>query len=206
MESLESLIACRPRSKHGSVLLTSQNASLGSQTTYKILLNPFGPLDSRSSLLSYLDDDENSQNDSLTADDDDATLLCHELGGLPIAIAHVAGYMAESGVSVTQTLEMLRSRRETADIFGGKPDTTFGYPRTLGLMWDIALRELNEQTLKVLQVLCMLSPDCIPLEVFYGPHPEPNLAFLSSMTRTRFVSLSKNLATKSNVKTGSWLL
>jgi hypothetical protein len=180
VERLESLTAYRPRANHGSVLLTSQNARLSSQTTYNIPLVSFDGLEGCTFLLKHL----NRQHSS--TESDDARSLCEELGGLPLAIAHVAGYMTESSVSVKDALDMLTRRREAAKIFEKKPEgATFGYKKALGFVWDIALQELDESALKLMQVLSMLNPDGVPEDMLYGDHTEPALSFLKKPQRTR---------------------
>lgn len=95
--------------------------------------------------------------------------------------------MVESYIFVEQPLDMLRSRREAAKIFEAKPGTTFGYPKALGFMWDIAIEELHEKTLKIIRVLSMLNSVCIPEEIFHGHHSEQNVMFLNGLPRTRYV-------------------
>ncbi|OQV00974.1 NB-ARC domain-containing protein [Cladophialophora immunda] len=174
VEDMESLTPYRPRLGHGSLLLTSQNAGLRSQTTHNIPLKPFGEEEGASFLLKQLNGEHPP------TENDDAISLCKELGGLPLAIAHVAGYMAESDVSVKDTLDMFTQRRESAEIFNTKPDTTFVYSKALDFVWDVALRELVDDTLRLMHVLSMLNPEGVPEEMQRGDHLEQGLSFLNS--------------------------
>ncbi len=106
--------------------------------------------------------------------------LCKELGGLPLAIAHIAGYMEASSISPQETLGMFKDLSDSNAIFNDKPVTTFDYDKALNCVWDIALRELDTDTRKLMQVLSMLSPTGVSDEMLrVGAPPEPGLEFLA---------------------------
>lgn len=173
-----------PRSNHGSVLLTAQIALFKHQTTYNIHLEPFEAEEGSSCLLKYLGGQD------ISGKNDDAVKLCEVLGGLPLAIAHFAGYMTESALSCADALKLLTRRREAMGIFDTKPETTFGYPKSLSYAWDVPLEELDADALKLMQVLSMVSADGVPEEMFLGDHPEPALSFLRQPSQTGYVLCS----------------
>jgi len=144
-------------------------------------LKPFDRSDGSKLLLRHLRKDE-----SLTQSTD-ASLISDELGGLPLAIAHVAGYLAESGASLGDCLELLKERRNSARIFSiAQPMTTFQYEKTFGTVWDVALQRLDQDALALIQVLSMMNPDGVPEDMLRGDHQEPELEFLKSAEILRY--------------------
>ncbi|EED12079.1 conserved hypothetical protein [Talaromyces stipitatus ATCC 10500] len=190
VESLESLTPYRPRSNHGSVLLTSQNAGFGSQTTFSIGLTSFSAEEAAAFLLKHL------KTDGMTDQHDDAIALCKELGGLPLAIAHIAGYMTASSehLSPRETLDLFKDLLESNDVFNSKPNTTFGYDKALNAVWDIALRELDADARKLIRVLSMLNPDGVPEDMLKVVTSENGLEFLANRRKTQFQALIQNLS------------
>ena len=84
------------------------------------------------------------------------------VGRLPIAIAHMAGYMFSSKT----TPEELQQRLETKEVYNiwlkEKTWTTPHYEQTLESVWTIALQELPAPAKELLYVMSMLNPDIIP--------------------------------------------
>ena len=141
---------------------------------------PFSEDEGRACLLAYLE----KPND--VAESRDVLKLCRELGGLPIAIAHFAGFIIESQVEVKVVLEMLTRPDEASEIFNKKPETTSEYKKPLNVVWDIALNELDRDALSLLRILSMMSADGVPEEMFQKEHSSPALRFLKDMKRMRY--------------------
>jgi len=164
-----------PRSTRGSIIVTSQDPQFAQTTSSEICLKPFDRADGSKLLLRHLRKDESSTQST------DARRISDELGGLPLAIAHVAGYLAESRASLGDCLELLKERRNSARIFSiAPPMTIFQYEKTLGTVWDVALQRLDRDALTLIQVLSMMNPDGVPEDMLRGDHREPELAFLDS--------------------------
>ena len=98
-------------------------------------------------------------------DVDSAKRISDIVGRLPIAIAHMAGYMFTSRT----TLQELQQRLETGEAYSiwlkAKTWTTPLYEQALDRVWHIALEELSAPSRELLYVISMLSPDAIPDEV-----------------------------------------
>lgn len=110
------------------------------------------------------------------------------VGGLPIAIAHMAGYMFTSKTNPKE----LQQRLETEEAYEiwrkAKTWTTPLYEQTLDRVWHIALRELAAPATELLYVLSMLNPDAIPDELLVQ-WESPNLdsSLQNSESRMRSV-------------------
>jgi hypothetical protein len=103
------------------------------------------------------------------SEDEAAQKLSVELGGMPLAIAHFAGYVSRSQCSLDQILESLQDRLKCSQIWAQKNPTSFsGYNRTLETVWDLAFRRLTADAREILEIIAFLEPDYIPEEMFVG--------------------------------------
>lgn len=100
------------------------------------------------------------------------------VGGLPLAIATIGGYINESESSVAEFLEIMkRSSNAWEDSLHTK---VLQYERTLGTVFDLALKELNPQTRNLIDILAFLNPDSIPESILIGPHDAEEVDFLNN--------------------------
>jgi hypothetical protein len=120
-------------------------------------------------LLQYLDfQDEESR--MFLDDVDNAKAISHELEGLPIAIAHVAGYIGQLRRPFPYFLEQFRERRKASVVWftDSRTNTTHQYDRTLNTVWDLAFSALGPKARSLMDVLAMLNPDSIPEVMLLG--------------------------------------
>ena len=140
--------------------MTSQVASSFVQSISLIELTPLSIEEGSRLLLRLVQCDQPSEIDVASAKG-----VSEMVGGLPIAIAHMAGYMFTSKTSPKELQEKLTTG-EAYDIWlKPKSWTTPLYEQRLDKVWQIALRELPESAVKLLFVLSMLNPDAIPDEM-----------------------------------------
>ncbi|MFC9971342.1 tetratricopeptide repeat protein [Spirillospora sp. NPDC127200] len=96
------------------------------------------------------------------ADLADRETLCAELGLLPLAVEQAAGYLADTGRSPRQYLELLAEHPD--DLYAQPP--AGGEPgRTVAQVWRATLLELaarSPEAMRVLRVLAWLGPDPVP--------------------------------------------
>lgn len=114
-------------------------------------------------LLKYLNhDDEESK--MYMNDIANAKVISRELEGLPIAIAHVAGYIDGLKRPFPYILEQLSERRKASIVWSmdSRNSTTQQYDRTLDAVWDLAFSALGKDARSLMNVLAMLNPDSIP--------------------------------------------
>jgi hypothetical protein len=93
-------------------------------------------------------------------DTDSAAILGHELGGLPLALAQAACYVAHSALDLAGYLRLYRSRRAELHQQGHAPD----YPATVATTWQLAFDKLSAPAQALLNVLAWYAPDTIPLD------------------------------------------
>lgn len=111
------------------------------------------------------------------------------VGRLPIAIAHMAGYMFTSKTKPKE----LQQRLETKEIYNIWQKrgtwTTPLYEQTLERVWSIALQELSASARGLLYVMSMLNPDAIPDDLLLqGASLESDSSTQESESRTRWVT------------------
>ncbi|KAK0732315.1 hypothetical protein B0H67DRAFT_525944 [Lasiosphaeris hirsuta] len=178
VEDGDTIAPCMPRTSHGAVLITSQHDRLSA--AYDIQLEPLHPDEGSKFLLKHLKTDA-SDRDNL----EDARKISAQLGGLPLALGYVAGYISNTKWSLR---EFLRNSELNPQMLGrifAMPlqAATDQYKNTLESIWALSSQRLNPTQRKVIEVLSMLNPDGTPEEMLrYANHHEPNLAFLSSDT------------------------
>lgn len=107
----------------------------------------------------------------------DAKLISHALGGLPLAIVHVAGYIRQSRTDLPTFIGLFEKRRNSARIFNAS-GTLIHYDKSLTIVHDIALKELDKSSLQLAQIMAMLSPEGIPEEMISVDEAEPLPKFL----------------------------
>ncbi|KAG8420118.1 hypothetical protein J3459_011367 [Metarhizium acridum] len=95
--------------------------------------------------------------------------LSTSLGGLPLAIAHFAGYVARSQCPLDQICSSLNNRIKSSQIWNTSNLLQHGdYEMTLNTVWDLAFRRLSRDSRKLLEFLAFLDPDQVPIEMFVG--------------------------------------
>ena len=91
------------------------------------------------------------------------------LGGLPVAIAHVAGYIHKSHVSLSEFSAIYKKRDQSWRIWSQNCRAwNYQYDRSLNTVWEIALTELTPAAREMVNILSMLSPDNIPESILFA--------------------------------------
>ncbi|KAH7000615.1 hypothetical protein EDB80DRAFT_114451 [Ilyonectria destructans] len=191
-----------PAYPHGSVIVTTQNRVLKHSSTFSIHLTPMTEEEGAHLLLRYLDHKDEQSNVFLN-DMENARAISKELEGLPIAIAHVAGYIDQLGRPLSYFLEQFRERRSASIVWlmDSRTSTTPQYDRTLDTVWDFALSALGEEARSLLDVLAMLNPDSIPEEMLLGETDRDPIIF----DQIRIELLSRHLVRPQGDTSGSAL-
>lgn len=158
-DSYEDLRSYWPYCAHGSILITSQVSELGQFTASNIQLRPFSHADGGRMLLAEVGVNSNSQHNFGSACN-----ISQALGGLPLAISHVAGYIRQSQTGLDDFLSRFQNRQTSSQIFREAINAPY-YEKTLWLIYDIAFQELDESLRKLAQILSMLSPEGVPVEM-----------------------------------------
>jgi DNA-binding SARP family transcriptional activator len=107
---------------------------------------------------------------SLSGDPDQhsAAVLAHELGGLPLALAQAACYVAHSTLDLSGYLALYRNRRAELHQQGHAPD----YPDTVATTWQLAFDQLSPPARALLNLLAWYATDAIPLDRLLAADPD----------------------------------
>lgn len=157
-ESWDSLKRFWPSRGCGAIIVTSQVAgSFAQAISFHIEPSPLSIEESSSLLLELTHCNQPSEKDVASAE-----CISRMVGGLPIAITHMAGYMFTSKTHPEELQRMLETREVYNIWLKMKTWTTPLYEQTLETVWNIALQELSESAIKLLYVISMLNPEAIP--------------------------------------------
>jgi tetratricopeptide (TPR) repeat protein len=93
--------------------------------------------------------------------------LCEELGFLPLAIEQVGAYLAETGITPRDYLELLE--RYPADMYQASPEGGDA-SRTIARIWHVTLDRLADEPLigQLLRILAWYAPTNIPRALLDG--------------------------------------
>ncbi|KAI4119278.1 MAG: hypothetical protein LQ345_000801 [Seirophora villosa] len=161
----------------GSVIVTTQRPRSQRITKdfYNIELLSFDEETGAQSLFKYLEREPTDEAESNLARETSAIV-----GGLPLAIATIGGYIKESESSVEEFLQIMK---RSSNAWEDTQHTKLKHcERTLGTVFNIALSELEKYPAarKLIDILAFLNPDSIPEGILVAPHDNEEVKFLSS--------------------------
>ncbi len=156
VDNLASIKPFWPSAGHGSIIVTAKNPEVITSLVQKsIHLKPFSESDGAKFLLSRLSD-PSAQDESL------ATVIAKKLGGLPIALSHVAGFIEATSCTFEEVLDMYSYRADAELVDYDSSEITFDYEQSYDTMWKVSLESLGEEATQLLEMLALLDPDGIP--------------------------------------------
>ncbi|KAI0534299.1 hypothetical protein GGR58DRAFT_516246 [Xylaria digitata] len=150
---------------HGSVIVTTQNQQVKHCSTFSIHLTPMTKEDGARLLLKYLD--HKGEESGI------------EVEGLPIAIAHVAGYVGQLGRPLSYFPEQFKERKQASVVWSMdfRSSMTQQYDHTLDTVWDFAFSALGSKSRSLLDVMAMLNPDSIPEHILLDNTDDDKMQF-----------------------------
>lgn len=180
---------------NGSILITTQHEKLLPQYSHvkKVRIDPLDQDQGAKMLLRYLGRDKHGDPES-----DLAKEISVFVGGLPVAIAHVAGYVGYSEYSLEELIETFREWRKSTGVATDEADdlpatfreASFSYEGTLAMVREVTLRELTEDARNVLNIIAFLNCASVPLSMLWGMHEDPSLSFLDKQQKIRHCNLA----------------
>ncbi|PVH81623.1 hypothetical protein DL98DRAFT_489524 [Cadophora sp. DSE1049] len=178
---------------HGSIIVTTQKAHM-SQLTNDFKKIPLSPLtsDSGSNLLfKVLERAPKGNLEEITTHE-----ISTWVGGLPLALVTLGGYMKVSESSPTELFESLK-RSSNSWVSSGEGSIR-NYDKTLATVFDIALGELSENARHLVDILAYLNPDHVSEELLTFPHSLPTLNFLND--KDEFLDMRRDLGLRQLVR------
>lgn len=107
------------------------------------------------------------------------------LAGIPLAVSHIAGYVKASGCSLAEFLELWNEwRRNSPPLRINDPSAQSNV--ALETVWDMGLRELGVDALKLLKIMAFMDSDAIQRDLLVNDHTLPALQFLHSSQSFRY--------------------
>ena len=102
-----------------------------------------------------------------------ANQLADLMGDLPLALDQARAYMAETGTSMAQYIDLFQTRQE--EMLGRGTDSQ-DYQHTVATTWELALEQLSPEAAGLLNICSFIAPDLIPQDVVvagaeYLPEP-----------------------------------
>jgi hypothetical protein len=169
VEGLDSLRNFLPKSiaYEGSTIITTQMKRVASVFREAALLVEGW---SQTEGLGFLLRSVVTQQTTTDAESKELMELSRQLGGLPLAIADLAGYAAMQMVSFRDILDLWAQAPPSPWINSSDPTSTaltFQYDKTLNTGFMMAWEELPEQALLALRVMAFLDPDEIAEEMLF---------------------------------------
>jgi hypothetical protein len=158
----------------GSIIVTTQHAHISPITNHfrKLELQPLSEDPGSSLFFGILERPPTDEEEEGVSKD-----ICKWVGGLPLAIVTVAGYLKCSSSSSS---EILASLQRSSMVWASSGSGAIrNYDKTLATVFDLALGQISEHSRHFLQILAFLSPHGIPEELLRHPHTLPSLQFLN---------------------------
>jgi tetratricopeptide (TPR) repeat protein len=153
----------------GYIIVTSRNPQIArAPLTTSKEVESFSIADGTKMLLSELS--------SYTEDEERvASEITTKLGGLPLAIHHMACFARDRSISLSEALK-LYEEEESMVVEAG---VDFGQDRTLATVWSLSISTLSNEALQLLDTISLFDPDSIPTRLI--EHFEtPNAVAISS--------------------------
>ncbi|KFY07934.1 hypothetical protein V492_06687 [Pseudogymnoascus sp. VKM F-4246] len=166
-----------PRTTHGSVIVTTQSRNVEGSMAHRIALFGFNDKDGAALLLRYLHIGQEDDPDNLASE------ISKLVGGLPLALAHIGGYIYESNGTLREFINLFQDLPQT--IWDSEPSSTSPYARSLSTVFDIALGALDKDSRDLINCMAFLNPDGIQEDMIFRQHKSPLLEFLNTRNRGR---------------------
>ncbi|KAJ3534578.1 hypothetical protein NM208_g7479 [Fusarium decemcellulare] len=181
-----------PPSSHGSIIITTQRRSLSYWTATEIHLDTFDEDRGAQLILDFVSPSPQNQTPEMIQT---AKRISNELGGLPLLVSHIAGYVEGTKVPLSSILDHLVQPLELKRIwdFDSSTSTNFQYGEPMARVWRLALDSLTVEALTTLHVLSMLGPDEVDENILFGEWEDDDISFLSHNKRFQFNEIRQNL-------------
>lgn len=169
-----------PDETAGSIIITTQSTSLKDFWSCQMLVEPFNDQDGADLLLRYLNPEKRLRENGVHDSVDDAKRVSASVGGLPLAIAVIAGVVSTSRSTLLSFLADFTQKSHLPE-GGNKPGETFaaGYEKPPKALFDRTLQDLTPESRNLLDCLSFMNPDEIQESMVFANHEDPSLKFLS---------------------------
>jgi hypothetical protein len=173
-DNIEILRHVWPGNACGSILLTSRNFNAAHSLASRGLhLQPFDDEAGADLLLRLVKFDQSSTDNKVVAES-----ISHTFGGLPLALAQIAGFITQRKLRLQDLLPLYERNAAKIDL---KKTGTQDYKHTLSTVWEMTLASLSGSASHLQKLLAFLQPDTIhEIMLLEGSKltPDPDFEFL----------------------------
>jgi hypothetical protein len=143
-----------PRSSSGSILVTSRDSNAAfALASDGCLVTPFDIETGSAALLNFLGADQTSN-----PNQEEARAITAALGGLPLALNQIGGFMVHRKVPLHKFLALYERNAASIDSKGAR---NMDYSHTLATVWEMSLEKLSGNAKALHMLLAFLDPDCV---------------------------------------------
>ena len=154
MEDLELIQSIWPHSTQGSVLTTSRNPNVASNSSNgSFQVQPFNDYEGAKILLKLLNKDMNSPSNHELAEG-----ISHALGGLPLALNQIGAFINGRKIRLEDFLPLYERNAAKID---AKKASLSDYDHTLSTVWEMSLNKLSGFSRSLQEMLAFFNPDKI---------------------------------------------
>jgi hypothetical protein len=175
-----------PACNHGAIILTSQLAGLENSLPVSwdmvVHLESLSATTGGSLLLSHLPSRFEEKEPNSVANAEAISLY---LGGLPLVLVGLAGFISGASLSLEEAYAMLERRGlHSSEMFADEltGSDIFHYDRPIQAVFRLALDTLHASAVKVIGIMAMMAPDSIPERILPSDPGEAENMFLTSPT------------------------
>lgn len=180
------------KDSNGSVVFTTQTPQHflpHAENVTRFRLDPLTQKAGADMLLRYLGRDVRTDPEKHLAREISAFV-----GGLPVAIGHVAGYVSFSQYTLEELIETFREWRKSAGVATDEADDlpvafledSFSYDGALAMVWEVTLRELTEDARDLMNILAYLNSASVPQDMIWQVREDETLKFLDKREKLRY--------------------
>lgn len=156
-----------------AILVTAQKQEFRRLTSDSTLLGDLEIADGSQMLLAHVRQDDPLYEREVKA----SRKITEMFGGLPLAIAHIAGYVSDAPCSLNDFLEITEQRYPyiwDCDL----TVSTAQSKKRLNVVWDFALDELPPPAKNLIYTMAFMNPDSMPEAIFLARSDEEDDAEL----------------------------
>lgn len=158
-DDLQALRIAWPGSSHGSILLTTRDFDVANNPAAQSLhVEPFSDEEGSMMLLKQVGLDP-----TVAANTEHATAITQALGGLPLALGQIGGFIAQRRLPLKDFLSLYERNAAKID---ARKTVKDDYEHTLSTVWDVSFQKLPESASKLLNLLIFFDPDGVDEAIF----------------------------------------
>ncbi|KAI0157224.1 hypothetical protein GGR57DRAFT_461278 [Xylariaceae sp. FL1272] len=159
-DDLQALRTAWPGSPNGAILLTTRDFDVARNPAAEcIQIDPFDVAEGCTMLLKQIGLDPSVSSNQQHAED-----ITKALGGLPLALSQIGGFIAQRRLALKDFLALYERNAAKID---ARKITKDDYEYTLSTVWNVSFEKLPEDSTKLLNMMVFFDPDSIDEEIFF---------------------------------------